>query len=65
MLTWTSIFTGLISSADVTTLITQTAYVIGGIIVVLVVLAPAFIAKSGFSHILHKVSTLFGGKAGR
>jgi len=60
MLTWTTLFTGLVSSTDVTTLITQTAYVVGGIIVVLIVLAPAFIARGGFNFILSKVSSVFG-----
>lgn len=62
MLTWTTLFTGLVSASDVTSLITQVAYVVGGIIVVLIVLAPAFIAKGGFNFVLKKISSVFGGK---
>jgi hypothetical protein len=62
MLTGSTIFTGLIDSADVTSVITQYGYVIAGIIVVLLVLAPFFLAKGGFGFILSKVSKLVGGK---
>lgn len=62
MLTGTTIFTGLIQSSDVTSLITQFGYVFAGIIVVLLLLAPLFLAKAGFKAILAKVSSAVGGK---
>lgn len=61
MLTWITIFTGLVSSSDVLTLIGQLALVIGGMIAVLLVLSPVFLAKSGFGFILKKVTSVFGG----
>lgn len=53
-------FTDLISSAQVIALITNIAIVFGGIIAVMLVLSPAFLAKSGFKWVTSKVSGLFG-----
>jgi hypothetical protein len=54
-------FTGLITGAQVTTYITNIAIVFGGIIAVMLVLSPAFLAKGGFKWVSNKVSSLFGG----
>lgn len=55
-----AMFTGLISGTDVTTFITNMAIVFGGIIAVLLVLSPAFLAKSGLEAVLSKINGLFG-----
>lgn len=62
MLTGTTIFTGLIQTSDVTSLIVQFGYVFAGLIVVTIALAPLFLAKGGFRAILSKVQSLIGGK---
>lgn len=53
-------FTGLVTAAQVTAFITNMAIVFGGLIAVMIVLSPAFLAKSGFQWIQSKVSSLFG-----
>lgn len=58
-----SIFTGLVTAANVTTLITNIAIVFGGIIGILLILSPAFLAKGGLEYVLSKVNGLFGGRA--
>jgi len=55
-----SMFTGLVTSAQVTSLITNIAIVFGGLIAVTLVLSPAFLAKAGFKAITSKIMGLFG-----
>ena len=61
MLTGTTIFTSLINTGDATALLVQFGYVFGGLIAVMLLLSPIFIAKYGFNFILAKVTSLFGG----
>jgi hypothetical protein len=63
MLTGSTIFTGLIEASDVTSVITQYGYVIAGLVVITLLLAPLFLAKGGFQWVLSKVSKAVG--AGR
>jgi hypothetical protein len=60
-----AMFTGLISGADVTAFITNMAIVFGGLVAVLLILSPAFLAKGGLEMVLSKVNGLFGGIGGR
>lgn len=62
MLTGSTIFTGLINTSDVTGIITQYGYVVAGIVIVLIALAPFALAKKGFGFVLSKASSVFGGK---
>lgn len=59
-MTGSTIFTGLISSADVQAVLVQYGYVIAWLIGIMLVLAPLFLAKGGFSWALSKVSKAFG-----
>jgi hypothetical protein len=53
-------FTGLVTSAQVLDFIENMAIVFGGLIAVMILLSPAFLAKGGFKWIQSKVSSLFG-----
>jgi len=62
MLTGTTILTGLISVTDVTGAIVQYGYIFGGLVVVILLLAPLFLVKGAFSWILGKVAHAVGAK---
>jgi len=62
MLTGTTILTGLIDVADVTGAIVQYGYIFGGLIVVVLLLAPLFLVKGAFAWVLSKVSHAVGAK---
>jgi hypothetical protein len=57
-----TMFTDLITGTQITGLLGNLAIVFGGIIAIMVVLSPVLLAKKGFSFILSKVSSVFGGK---
>jgi len=54
-----TMFTGLITGAQVTALLTNIALVFAGIVAVLIVLSPAFLLKGGLSWVLSKISGVF------
>jgi hypothetical protein len=56
-----AMFTGLVTGAQVTSYITNIAIVFGGIIAIMLVLSPAFLAKGGFKWVSAKVESLFSG----
>ena len=53
-------FTGLITAANILTLIQTLAIVFGGIIAATLILAPLLFAKRGFNFVLSKVSSAIG-----
>ncbi len=60
MLTGSTFLSGLINSDDVLAILTQYGYVVAGIIAVMFVLAPFFLAKNAFGWVLAKAGKLFG-----
>lgn len=60
-----SMFTGLISGADVTTLISQSAIVWGGLIAILLAVSIIFVFKSGMGKAFGMIASAFGVSGGR
>ena len=60
-----SMFTGLVSGADVTALIGQSAIVWGGLIAILLAVAVIFIFKSGMGKAFGMIASAFGVSGGR
>lgn len=60
MLTGSTFLTGLINSADVLSLLTQFGYIVAGIIWVMIILSPFFLAKNAFNWVIGKVAKAFG-----
>lgn len=60
-----SMFTGLVSGSDITTLIGQSAIVWGGLITVLLAVSLIFIFKSGMGKAFGMIASAFGVSGGR